>query len=100
MSYQQPIMWQKEQAGLVDDETEVLIASLSDVTGLCDIIRELLARIRRGIVTETASCKPWYLLPLVVCDAISGYYEHAIPASAALQLFVAAGEVFDDIEDA
>ena len=100
MSYQQPIMWQKEQASLVDDETEVLLASLSDVTGLCDIIREPLAGVRRGIVAETTSCKPWYLLPLVVCEASSGHYEHAIPAAAALQLLMAAGEVFDDIEDA
>ena len=70
------------------------------MAGFCDIIREPLAGVRRGIVAEAARYKPWYLLPLIVCEAISGHYEHAIPASAALQLFMAAGEVFDDIEDA
>ena len=100
MSHRHSFTWQKKQADLVNDEIEVILASLSDVTGFCDIIREPLAGVRRGMVTETASCKPWYLLPLVVCEASSGHYEHATPASAALQLFMAAGEVFDDIEDA
>jgi geranylgeranyl pyrophosphate synthase len=36
----------------------------------------------------------------VVCEAISGHYEQALPAAAALQLLMAAGDVFDDIEDA
>jgi geranylgeranyl pyrophosphate synthase len=36
----------------------------------------------------------------MVCEAISGNCEHVTPASAALQLFMVAGEVFDDIEDA
>ena len=99
MFRQQQITWPKEQGNLVRDEIEALLASLSDV-GFCDIIREPLAGIRRGTVTEAAGHKPWYLLPLIVCEAISGHYEHAIPASAALQLFMAAGEVFDDIEDA
>jgi geranylgeranyl pyrophosphate synthase len=35
-----------------------------------------------------------------VCEAISGHYERALPAAAALQLLTAAAEVFDDIEDA
>lgn len=100
MSCQHTITWQKQQADLVNDEIEALLASLSDVAGFCDIIREPLAGIRRGIVSKASGHKPWYLLPLVVCEAISGHYERAIPASAALQLFMGAGEVFDDIEDA
>ncbi|MBA7696605.1 Heptaprenyl diphosphate synthase component 2 [subsurface metagenome] len=35
-----------------------------------------------------------------MCEAISGHYEHALPTAAALQLLMAAGDVFDDIEDA
>lgn len=35
-----------------------------------------------------------------MCETIKGNYEYAVPASAALRLFMAAGEVFDDIEDA
>lgn len=99
MWQQQTLTWQKEQSDLVNDETEALLASLSGETGFCDIIREPLAAIRRRTLDPTY-WKPWYLLPLIVCEAISGYYEHAIPASAALQLFIGAGEVFDDIEDA
>jgi geranylgeranyl pyrophosphate synthase len=100
MSLQHPMTWQRKRADLVNDEIEVLVASLSDVTGFCDIIREPLAGFRQRMVGEAACYKPWHLLPLVVCEAISGNYEHAVPASAALQLFMAAGEVFDDIEDA
>jgi geranylgeranyl pyrophosphate synthase len=91
--------WQRKQADLVNDEIEVLLASLSGVAGFSDIIREPLAGFRQRMVSEAVCYKPWHLLPLVVCEAICGYYEHAIPASAALQLFMAAGEVFDDIED-
>ena len=36
----------------------------------------------------------------MVSDAISGHYEQAVPAAAAIQLLKAAAEVFDDIEDA
>ena len=100
MSHQHTITWQKKQDDLVRNEIEVLLASLSDVTGFCDIVREPLAGFKRRIESKTIYYKPWYLLPLVVCESISGHYERAIPASAALQLFMAAGEVFDDIEDA
>lgn len=93
-------IWLRKQADLVNNEIVVLLASLSDTVGFCDIIRESLTGVRRGIGYETERYKPWYLLPAVVCEAISGYCEHAAPASAALQLFMAAGEVFDDIEDA
>jgi geranylgeranyl pyrophosphate synthase len=97
---QHPITWQKEQADFVNNEIEVLLASLSGTASFSDIIREPLAGFRQRIVDEAARYKPWYLLPLIVCEAISGHYKRAIPASAAIQLFMAAGEVFDDIEDA
>ena len=100
MSYKHPITWQRKQTDLINDEIEVLLASLSDVSSFRDIVREPLSGVRGGIATETTCRKPWYLLPLIVCEAVSGHYEHAIPASAVLQLFMAAGEVFDDIEDA
>lgn len=99
MSHQYSITWQKKQVKLISNEIEVLLASLSDVSSFRDIVREPLSGVRGGIGTETTSRKPWYLLPLVVCESISGHYEHAIPASASLQLLMAAGEVFDDIED-
>jgi geranylgeranyl pyrophosphate synthase len=92
-------MWQERQAGKLNDEIEELLVPLSD-DNLCDLIKEALTQGRRGLGVEVAHDKPWPLLPLVVCEAISGHYEHALPAAAALQLLMAAGDVFDDIEDA
>lgn len=100
ISHQHSINWQKTQVGLVRDEIKALLASLSGVVGFCNIIKESMAAFRRKIAIQNVRYKPWYLLPMVVCGAISRHFEHAIPASAALQLFMAAGEVFDDIEDA
>jgi geranylgeranyl pyrophosphate synthase len=93
-------MWQERQAEKLRDEIEALLVLLSDADGLCDLIKEALTQGRRGLGAEVAHAKPWSLLPLVVCEAISGHYEHALPAAAALQLLMAAGDVFDDIEDA
>jgi geranylgeranyl pyrophosphate synthase len=42
---------------------------------------------------------PWVLLPLIFCDSIGGNCEKALPLCAALQFFMAAGDVFDDVED-
>jgi geranylgeranyl pyrophosphate synthase len=92
--------WQIRKADLVNNEVEALLDSLSGVSSFTEIIRESLAGFKQRLDGRIAHHKPWYLLPLVVCEAISGHYEHAVPASAALQLFMAAGEVFDDIEDA
>jgi len=93
-------VWQDKQAKKLRGEIEALLVPLSDAGGLCDLIKEALIQGRRGLGTGVAHDKPWPLLPLVVCEAISGHYEHALPAAAALQLFMAAGDVFDDIEDA
>jgi geranylgeranyl pyrophosphate synthase len=93
-------MWQERQAELLREEIEELLVPLSDANGLCDLIREALTQGRRGLDAEVAHDKPWPLLPLVVCEAISGHYEHVLPAAASIQLLMAAGDVFDDIEDA
>ena len=55
---------------------------------------------KRELAVEPAADWLWLLLPLMVCEAVSGHYEHAIPAAAATQLLKGAAEVFDDIEDA
>jgi geranylgeranyl diphosphate synthase type I len=39
------------------------------------------------------------LLPLLVCEAISGDFWIALPAAAAVEFLAAAGDVIDDIED-
>jgi len=93
-------MWQERQAELLRGEIEALLAPLSDVVGLYDLAKEPLTKARRGLATEVACDRPWPLLPLIVCEAISGHYEHALPAAAALQFLMAAGDVFDDTEDA
>jgi geranylgeranyl diphosphate synthase type I len=93
-------MWQERQAEKLRREIEELLVPLSDADGLHDLIKEALTQGRRGLGAEVADDKPWPLLPLVVSEAISGHYEHALPTAAALQLFMAAGDVFDDIEDA
>ena len=93
-------MWQKRQAGFLRDEIEALLAPLSGSTGLYDLVKEPLTKAGRGLATESVHGQPWSLLPLMVCEAVSGHYEQALPATAALQLLVSASDVFDDIEDA
>ncbi|MGD9116878.1 MAG: polyprenyl synthetase family protein [Dehalococcoidia bacterium] len=93
-------MWQKRQTELLREEIEQLLVTLSDVEGLRDLTREALTQGRRGLGAEVAHGKPWSLLSLIVCEAISGSYKQALPTAAALQLLMAAGDVFDDIEDA
>ena len=42
---------------------------------------------------------PFPLLTLLVCEAICGRWQHATPAAAAIELFVAASDLLDDVED-
>jgi geranylgeranyl pyrophosphate synthase len=93
-------MLQERQAKLLREEIEALLAPLSDFAGLYDLVKEPLIRARRGLAIDAAHDRLWPLLPLMVCEAISGNYEHALPAAAAIQLLKGAAEVFDDIEDA
>ena len=92
-------MWQERQAKLLRDEIEALLAPLSGEADLYGLLKEPLTETRRGLANEVARDRPWPLLPLIVCESISGHCEHAIPAAAALQFLKAAAEVFDDIED-
>ena len=94
------VMWEDRQAELLRDEIEALLAPLSDSASLYDLVKEPLTKAGRGLAPATAHGRPWTLLPLMVCEAISGHYENALPVAAALQLLMAAGDVFDDIEDA
>jgi geranylgeranyl diphosphate synthase, type I len=86
--------------GILRDEVEILLASLSDNAFLCDLVKEALNKTNPVLIKDTARYKPWPLLPLLVCDAICGNWEQALPVTAALQLMKAAADVFDDIEDA
>lgn len=91
-------MLRERQAELLSEEIEAAIASLSSTPGLYDLVKNPMAE--AGLVTENGHGRPWPLLPLIVCEAVSGQYGQALPAAAALQLLRTAAEVFDDIEDA
>jgi len=92
-------MLYERQSELLREEVEALLTLLNDAGSLYYLAKEPLTRVRRGLAGEGTHNNTWPLLPLMVCEAISGHYEHALPAAAALQLLRAAGDVFDDIED-
>lgn len=94
------IMWQERQAELLRHEIKALLAPLSKMSSLYNLVEDPLIKARHGLATNIAYGRPWPLMPLIVCEAICGHYKHALPAAAAVQLFKAAGDVFDDIEDA
>ena len=82
-------MWQEQQAELLKNEIEALLTPLSKIDGLYDLVREPLTRARRGLAADITHDRPWPLLPLIVCEAIFGHFEHAVPAAAALRQPVA-----------
>lgn len=93
-------MWQEQQAGLLRGEINAVVASLPDVADLLDLVKEPLRQNVRGLAPDSASYRLLPLLPLMVCEAVCGSYERALPVAAARQFLVAAADVFDDIEDA
>jgi geranylgeranyl diphosphate synthase type I len=93
-------MWQERQAKLLHEELEAVLATLPCPMGLYDLLKDSIPQPGRVLPAGGAHDRPWSLMPLIVCDAICGQFERALPAAAALQLLMAAGEVFDDIEDA
>ncbi|OGN90321.1 MAG: hypothetical protein A2158_00720 [Chloroflexi bacterium RBG_13_46_14] len=93
-------MWQERQIELLKMELEDILSPLSDISGFAEIVKEPLAAAKRGLSNESIQDKPWSLLPSIVCEAISGDGERAVPITAVLQLLMASADVFDDIEDA
>ncbi len=93
-------MWQQIQAGLLHRKIEELLASVSVVPPLQAVLKESLDKSGLSRPDARTYERPWALLPLIVCEGVSGQFETAIPAAAALVLFKGAAEVFDDIEDA
>lgn len=100
MIQEYPTTWQEKQSQLVNGEVKELLDVLSIVPGFRDIVQESIVGLTPKAAKVVGHNKPWYLLPLVVCESVSGKFAPAVPAGAALQLFMAAGQVFDDIEDA
>jgi geranylgeranyl pyrophosphate synthase len=86
---------------LVVEEIETLLSPLAHSNNLADLIRESLSFNSPNFFTKTSQPQKyrWSLLPILICESISGHYEQAIPVTAALQLLKGAAELFDDIED-
>jgi geranylgeranyl pyrophosphate synthase len=82
---------------LLSEEMNYFISLLPEEMGC--YAREPLTVSRRALSVTDEHEPPWILLPAVVCGAICGISEKAIPICASLQFFMAAGDVFDDIED-
>lgn len=92
-------MWQDKQYASLREEVEALLEPLAE-SSLHRLIEESLALGSQATTAETTNSQMWPLLPLIVCEGISGYYQRAIPAAAALQLLKTTAEIFDDVEDA
>lgn len=90
-------MWQSELAKLLREEIEFSVSLLPEE--LRGFVREPLTVSRRGLSVPCGHEPPWILLPLIACESIGGSSEKALPLCASLQFFMAAGDVFDDIED-
>ncbi len=90
-------MWQIELVNLLKEEIELSVSVLPEE--LRGFVREPLTVSRRGLSVPNKHDPPWILLPLIACDSIAGSPEKALPLCASLQFFMAAGDVFDDVED-
>lgn len=93
-------MWQEKQYHLLKREIESILSLLPVDSGLIDLVRESLSQTGRGLSPSMDLNHPWQLLPLIVCHSICRKYGPALPVAASLQFMLAAGDVFDDIEDA
>ncbi len=92
-------MWQYTQSAALREETDALLEPLCEVEGLHTLVRRVVEKDDRKTGSPSAM-PPWPLLPLIVCEGISGHFESAVPLAVAIGLFKSAAEVFDDIEDA
>jgi geranylgeranyl pyrophosphate synthase len=93
-------MWQKSQVDLLKEEVEAILYTLSLEPSFYSLAKESLTLTKYGLDSINVNEKPWPLLPLMVCEAISGHCEPALPAAAALHFIKVSAEIFDDIEDA
>jgi geranylgeranyl pyrophosphate synthase len=93
-------MWRKRLLDQLKGEIEEVISDLSYEKELPRLVREPLSQTRRGLAPGIESDRPWPLLPLLVSEAVSNESERALPVAAAMQFFLGAADVFDDIEDA
>lgn len=86
-----------KHASLLRGEVERLIALEVPDPRFRVIIR--LALRQPGHSLDEQHTQIWPILPLLVCEAICGYYEKAVTAAAAIDFFWTSADIFDDIED-
>jgi len=87
----------ERQAEAVQAEIDALVTGAGSNRAFQDMLRRwIFDRNKTGSEDRRS---PWPLLTLQVCEAIRGAWEHAVPAAAAIELFAAAGDLLDDIED-
>lgn len=91
--------WQEQRTNHLVGELKSILSLLPPGIGLAELLEEPLSVVRRGLAPQAKQDTPWHLLPLMVCESVCGDYETALPAAAAFQLMVTAGDVFDDIAD-
>ena len=79
---------------LVNQEIEITLSSFAEIPDLGILTKEAIeCSIPQGKAGRLL------LLPLIVCEAISGEQIPAIKLAAAMKLFKAAAELYDDVED-
>jgi len=88
---------QDSQAQAVAREIGTLLRECGGDPALQDMMRTWVFDSKRKGPEQRES--PWPFITLYVCEAICGAWEHAVPAAAAIELFVAAADLLDDIED-
>ena len=92
-------MSQFEQSAKLAEEINAVLSAVKDEDEFYRLIKTPLLNSRRGLADDAPEDKPWILLPVMVCESLCGDGDRAIPAAAAIQFMLAAGDVFDDIED-
>jgi len=93
-------MWRKRLLELLKSEIEDVLSDISDGKELPQLVREPLSQTRRGLAPGIESDRPWPLLPLLVSEAVCNESDRILPVAAAMQFFLGAADVYDDIEDA
>lgn len=88
------------QTELLQTEIEIVLSALKGKGSLIDAVREAIFVRPRPNKAEKGLDPPWPSLPILVCEAVGGEVDKAVPAAAATCFFKAAADVFDDIEDA
>jgi geranylgeranyl pyrophosphate synthase len=93
-------MWRKRLIELLKSEIEEVISSVDEIKELGPLLKEPLSKTRRGLAPGIELDRPWSLLPLIISESVGGEPTRTLPLAAAMQFFLSAADVFDDIEDA